>query len=126
MEDRFRAMTGSRFSTLTESVLAGGVPHHSFAVFCIYPWTGLLSDGRKATHALTVLDRCRIRWGKVLAVQGDQVVVESAPLTWDGRGSASASRRRRPPSARSTGSECLRPSRWATGSHCTGSGSATG
>ena len=65
-------------------MLAGGVPHHSFAVFCIYPWTGLLSDGRKAPHALTVLDRCRIRWGKVLAVQGDQVVVESRPLTWDG------------------------------------------
>ena len=65
MEDRFRFMTGPKFPTLAESVLAGGVPHHSFAVFCIYPWTGLLSDGRKAAHALTVLDRCRIRWGKV-------------------------------------------------------------
>ena len=85
MEERFRAMTGPRFPTLTESVLAGGVPHHSFAVFCIYPWTGLLSDRRKAPHALTVLDRCRIRWGKVISVQGDQVVVESRPLTWDGR-----------------------------------------
>lgn len=85
MEDRFRAMTGSLFSTLAESVNAGGVPHHSFAVFCIYPWTGLLSDGRKAEHALTVLDQCRIRWGKVLTVLGDQVVVESTPLAWDGR-----------------------------------------
>jgi hypothetical protein len=84
MEDRFRYVTGPRFFTLAESVLAGGVPHHSFAVFCIYPWTGLLSDGRKAEHALTVLDRCRIRWGKVLAVLGDQVVVESSPLTFDG------------------------------------------
>src|SRR4051794_10476831 len=84
MEERFRAMTGPRFPTLTESVLAGGVPHHSFAVFCIYPWTGLLSDRRKAPHALAVLDRCRIRWGKVISVQGDQVVVESRPLTWDG------------------------------------------
>jgi hypothetical protein len=84
MEERFRSMTGSQFHTLAESVLAGSVPHHSFAVFCIYPWTGLLSDGRKAKHALTVLDRCRIRWGRVLAVQGDQVVVESSPLTWDG------------------------------------------
>ena len=37
MEDRFRFMTGARFASLTESVLAGGVPHHSFAVFCIYP-----------------------------------------------------------------------------------------
>ncbi len=84
MEERFRVLTGSQFFTLADSVLAGGVPHHSFAVFCIYPWTGLLSDGRKAKHALTVLDRCRIRWGQVLAVLGDQVIVESAPLTWDG------------------------------------------
>ncbi len=85
MEARFRAITGPRFSTFTDSVLAGAVPHHSFAVFCVYPWTGLLSDRRKADHALTVLDRCRIRWGRVHAVQGDQVVVESAALTWDGR-----------------------------------------
>ncbi len=85
MEERFRPLTGSSFSTLAESVNAGGVPHHSFAVFCIYPWTGLLGEGRKADHALTVLDQCRIRWGKVMAVQGDQVVVESTPLTWDGR-----------------------------------------
>jgi hypothetical protein len=84
MEERFRRVTGSHFPLLSESVLAGGVPHHSFAVFCIYPWTGLLSEGRKAAHALTVLDRCRIRWGRVLGVHGDQVVVESAPLTWDG------------------------------------------
>jgi len=85
MEDRFRAMTGPRFSSLTQGVLAGGVPHHSFAVFCIYPYTGLLTDRRKAPHALTVLDRCRIRWGRVISVLGDQVVVESQPLTWDGR-----------------------------------------
>ncbi|MCW2779872.1 MAG: uncharacterized protein JWR35_321 [Marmoricola sp.] len=84
MDERFRFRAGPGFGHLTESVLAGGVPHHSFAVFCIYPWTGLLSEGRKAEHALTVLDQCRIRWGKVLAVQGDQVVVESTPLTWDG------------------------------------------
>jgi hypothetical protein len=85
MDERFRRRTGPRFGALAESVVAGGVPHHSFAVFCIYPWTGLLSDGRKADTALTVLDRCRIRWGRVLALRGDQVVVRSAPLTWDGR-----------------------------------------
>ena len=84
MEDRFRYMTGARFGSITEGVLAGGVPHHSFAVFCIYPYTGLLTDARKAPQALTVLDRCRIRWGRVLAVQGDQVVVASRQLTWDG------------------------------------------
>jgi hypothetical protein len=85
VEERFRALAGSGFSQLTDTVLAGGVPHHSFAVFCVYPWTGLLRSGRGEKHALHVLDRCRIRWGKVIAVRGDQVVVESSPLTWDGR-----------------------------------------
>ncbi len=85
MEERFRRRSGPHFSSLVEGVLAGGVPHHSFAVFCIYPWVGLLGDDRRAQQALTVLDRCRIRWGRVLSVQGDQVVVESSPLTWDGQ-----------------------------------------
>ena len=85
MEERFRRSAGPRFSSLTEGVLAGGVPHHSFHVFCIYPWVGLLGDDRRAAHALTVLDRCRIRWGRVVGLHGDQVIVESAALTWDGR-----------------------------------------
>jgi hypothetical protein len=85
MEERFRRLTGDRFRPLSGGVLAGGVPHHSFAVFCVYPYTGLLTDRRKAPHALTVLDRCRIRWGRVLTADGDQVVVQSRPLTWDGR-----------------------------------------
>lgn len=85
MDERFRYRAGPGFPNLTEGVLAGGVPHHSFVVFCVYPWTGLLGDDRRAAQALTVLDRCRIRWGRVLALQGDQVVVESSALTWDGR-----------------------------------------
>src|SRR4029453_13228989 len=85
MEDRFRWGSGPRVGSLTEGVLAGGVPPHSFAVFCIYPWVGLLGDDRRAAQALTVLDRCRIRWGRVLGVAGDHVSVECRPLTWDGR-----------------------------------------
>ncbi len=85
MEQRFRFTSGPRFSSLAEGVLAGGVPHHSFAVFCIYPWVGLLGDDRRAAQALTVLDRCRIREGKVISLHGDQVLVESTPLAWDGR-----------------------------------------
>jgi hypothetical protein len=85
MEERFRRRSGPRFANLTEGVLAGGRPTHCFHVFCIYPWIGLLGDDRRAQQALTVLDRCRIRWGKVLSVGGDQVLVESSALTWDGR-----------------------------------------
>jgi len=85
MEDRFRRRTGRQFASLAEGVVAGAVPHHSFHVFCIYPWVGLLGDDRRGAQALTVLDRCRIRWGRVLSASGDQVVVESEPLTWDGQ-----------------------------------------
>ena len=55
------------------------MPHHSFAVFCVYPWTGLLGDDRRAAQALTVLDMCRIRWGRVVHVHGDRVEVAVAP-----------------------------------------------
>jgi hypothetical protein len=85
MEQRLRRHTGRQFSMIAERVLAGGVPHHSFHVFGVYPWVGLLSNDRIAEQALTVLDRCRIRWGKVDSVIGDQVLVRSQPLTWDGR-----------------------------------------
>jgi hypothetical protein len=83
MDDRFRRRAGRRFETLAGGVMAGGVPHHSFHVFGVYPWVGFLGDGSRSDQALQVLDRCRIRWGKVVAVSGDQVVVRS-PLLWDG------------------------------------------
>jgi len=79
------ARLGSRFGGLAADAFEGGAAHHSFHVFCVYPWAGLLDDRRKADQALTVLDQCRIRWGRVTAVRGDQVVVKSRPLTWDGR-----------------------------------------
>src|SRR5215475_10307465 len=85
IEERFRPRVGGQFPFLAEGVLAGGVPHHSFHVFGVYPWVGLLGDDRMTKHALTVLDRCRVRWGTVIAVHGDQATVESRPLGWDGR-----------------------------------------
>jgi uncharacterized protein DUF6390 len=85
MEERFRHRAGPHFGELAEGVVAGGVPHHSFHVFCVYPWTGLLGDDRRAEQALTVLDRCRIRWGQVVSVTGDRVVVDTRRLAWDGR-----------------------------------------
>lgn len=85
LEERFRPRIGTAFGAVAEAVLAGGVPHHSFHVFGVYPWVGLLGDDRKADRALSVLDRCRIRWGQVSAVQGDQAVVASRALRWDGR-----------------------------------------
>ncbi|HKT04955.1 MAG TPA: DUF6390 family protein [Rugosimonospora sp.] len=85
LESRFRPRVGAQFGHLAEGVLAGGVPHHSFHVFGVYPWVGLLGDDRKADKALTVLDRCRIRWGQVISRHGGQAVVRCRPLRWDGR-----------------------------------------
>jgi hypothetical protein len=85
LEERFRPRIGRQFGWLAEGVLAGGVPHHSFHVFGVYPWVGLLGDDRKADKALTVLDRCRIRWGRVTALREGEATVEYRPLEWDGR-----------------------------------------
>jgi Family of unknown function (DUF6390) len=85
MEDRFRSRTGHQLSHLVEGVVAGGVPHHSFHVFEVYPWVGLLRDDRKDPPALNVLDCCRIRWGTVISVKGDEAVVKTRLLEWDGR-----------------------------------------
>jgi hypothetical protein len=83
MDARFRVRTGRQFSHLAESVVAGGMPHHSYHVFCIYPWVGLLGDDRRYEQALMVLDRCRIRWGEVKQVLPDQLVVESQSLGFE-------------------------------------------
>lgn len=83
MDERFRLRTGRQFGHLAEAAQAGGVPHHSYHVFCIYPWVGLLGDDRRYEQALMVLDRCRVRWGHVRAVQPETLVVESQPLLFE-------------------------------------------
>jgi len=81
--DRFRRRVGTDWGYLAEAIPAGALPTHSFHVFGIYPWVGLLR-GERSEHPLHVLDRCRIRWGRVTAVDGDRATVLSQPLTWDG------------------------------------------
>jgi uncharacterized protein DUF6390 len=82
LEETFRARVGQRWAMLEEVVTAGSVPHHSFHVFAVYPWVGLLRAGR--AEPLHVLDRCRVRWGRVRSVDGDLAVVASRLLSWDG------------------------------------------
>ncbi|KAA8957067.1 DUF6390 family protein, partial [Mycobacterium sp.] len=36
-------------------------------------------------HPLTILDNCRITWGKVLSRSGDDVELSCRRLVWDGR-----------------------------------------
>jgi hypothetical protein len=83
--DRFRKSTGTKgWGFLAEAIPEGAVPDHNFHVFGVYPWVGLLKTGRASTP-LEHLDKCRIRWGQVVSVEGDQVTVLSRPLTYDGK-----------------------------------------
>lgn len=78
------ARGGARgFSVPAEAVLAGGSAHHGFHVFCVYPWLRLLRAGLDGP-ALTVLDRCRIRCGRVLQVDVETVTVRDRALSFSG------------------------------------------
>lgn len=85
LEQRFRDSAGPSWDRLAETIPAGGRPHHSFHVFCVYPWVGLLRREDSGGPPLRILDRCRIRPGQVVSVAGDEVCVRSRPLRWDGR-----------------------------------------
>jgi hypothetical protein len=75
---------GGERERLLDPLRTGGVPHHAFHVFGVYPWVGLLRSGA-VDQALHVLDRCRVRWGRVVSLGEASAVVVSRPLTWDGR-----------------------------------------
>jgi uncharacterized protein DUF6390 len=83
LTDRFERRAGRQLEPIVASVPLGGVAHHSFHVFAVYPWLGLLRAGR-VEAALTVLDRCRIRWGEVVEVDGEWATVRSQLLRFDG------------------------------------------
>jgi hypothetical protein len=83
LDERFRLRAGRAWSALAEAIPLGALPHHSFHVLGVYPFVGLIRSGT-VSEPLHVLDRCRIRWGKVVAVVGDKAVVQSRPLEWDG------------------------------------------
>jgi len=86
LDERFRGRAGRGWDDIARAIPADAVPHHSFHVFLVYPWTGLLREGR-AEPSLRVLDSCRISWGQV--VEADPVAgtvqVLRRPLHWDGR-----------------------------------------
>ena len=99
--DRIAAAGAGRYwAHLTPALLSEAMPTHGFHVFGVYPWTRLLpaaSSSAPATSAaptpapaapgpaLHVLDSCRIRWGRVTAVDGGHAVVRGRRLAWDGQ-----------------------------------------
>jgi hypothetical protein len=75
LRERFRGQVGGTW----RSADARAVAHHSFQVFEVYPWAGLLPS----PTAVTVLDRCRIRTGTVVAVSGESAMVRCRLLRFD-------------------------------------------
>lgn len=53
---------------------AGARPHHNFHVFDVHSKVGELD------HTLETMDNCRISWGKVVGLEGAELVVERQPL----------------------------------------------
>lgn len=83
LEARFRRPAGRDWERLRDVVAHAPLPHHGLHVFVVYPWVGLLRTGA-TDQALHVLDRCRIRWGTVVSVDGEHATVRSHLLAWDG------------------------------------------
>ena len=81
VEDRFGRRLGRGQETVIAAVAAGGVPHHCFHVFAVYPWLGLLRTGI-VDEPLRVLDQCRTTPGVVVTVDGDSLEVLARPLLW--------------------------------------------
>ncbi|MGC1419460.1 MAG: DUF6390 family protein [Acidimicrobiales bacterium] len=83
LDDRFARRSAGHFEPLVSAAFTGGVIQHSFHVFAVYPWLGLLRAGKEGAP-LEILDRCRIRWGLVVGVAGDFLTVTSHPLQFEG------------------------------------------
>ncbi|MGZ4458064.1 MAG: DUF6390 family protein [Nocardioidaceae bacterium] len=79
--DRFHGQLGGTWRDAAGRARA----HHSFQVFEVYPWAGLLAPAGNPT-AVSVLQQCRIRSGVVQEVRGERALVTSRPLTWSGDG----------------------------------------
>jgi len=79
--DRFGPRLGHDRDRLTSQVGLHAVPNHAFHVFCVYPWVGLLREGRGGGEPLRILRECRISWATVIDRVGDELVVDGPELT---------------------------------------------
>lgn len=81
LRDRFAGRSG--WSDLRDTIETGGWPTHAYHVFMVYPWIGLIRSGL-VDPGLEVVDRCRIRRGRVIEVLDDTAIVVSDRLQWNG------------------------------------------
>jgi len=77
---RFRPrLDAGTWRWLGEKPAVGARPTHAFHVLDVFPRVGLMRGG-KVDDVVGLMDSCRIRWGRVLEVSGDRLVVEAVPL----------------------------------------------
>ena len=80
VDTRFRSqVTSEAWRWLGGKAEAGAHPTHAFHVFDVFPRVGLMRGGA-VTDAVGLMDSCRIRWGRVLEVSGESLVVNAVPL----------------------------------------------
>jgi hypothetical protein len=83
LTDRFGRRIGRDIGRLTSSVGCGALPHHAFHVFNVYPWVGLLREGRGGDEPLRIVRECHISWAVVIDRVGDGLLVEGPRPTWE-------------------------------------------
>ena len=80
MGDRFRTrMSAAAWRGLEAGMALGAGPVHAYHVLELFPRVGFLRGG-SVGEVLEVMDACRIRWGRVRAVEGATLVVDVSPL----------------------------------------------
>ena len=77
LQERFGSRASQKqLGWLLGKAPAGARPHHSFNVFDVQRFT------QEKTHTLHHMEKCRIGWGQVRAVEPSHFVVEYQPLVW--------------------------------------------
>lgn len=77
-----KSLKKNEFSEVEKKIDAGAKMHHSFHVFNIWKRTG----NDTSYHTLDSMDKCRISWGKVIAVDGPSIRVITEPLLMNANG----------------------------------------
>ena len=81
LRSRFRPkLAQPAWRWLESSAPAGAKPVHAFHVLDVFPKVGLMRS-EQVEDVLRIMDSCRIRWGRVLERDGDQLLVNAVPLT---------------------------------------------
>lgn len=80
LDERFKPRARPReWRWLAAKAPARAFAHHSFHVLEVYPRIGTMR-AEAVDHLLHTMEQCRIRWGRVEAVLGPDLLVEVQPL----------------------------------------------